>query len=83
METIKYDVTAAHLCKTDCPFCVGDQWKKVGAYECTERCPAFVSQDMEQQVVVCNPEKVPYARFVWSDKMRNKYPNLGKDKPKK
>ena len=49
METIKYDVTAAHLCKTDCPFCVGDQWKKVGAYECTERCPAFVSHDMEPQ----------------------------------
>ena len=80
MEEIKYEVTANHLCKTQCPFNELSEWKKVGAFECTEQCPAFVSNDREARVVVCNPEKVPYARFVWSEKMMEKYPDLGRNK---
>ena len=79
MEEIKYEVTEKHLCKTQCPFCQMDEWKKVGAFECTGTCPAFVSQDKEAQIVVCDPQKVPYARFVWSDGMKEKYPDLGAD----
>ena len=79
MEQIKYEVTEKHLCKTQCPFCTTGEWSKVGAYECTTRCPAFVRQDKEAQVVVCDPWKVPYARFVWSDVMKERYPDLGKD----
>ena len=77
METIKYEVTSQHLCKTQCPFCQLSEWKKVGAFECTT-CPAFVSQDKEAQVVVCNPEKVPYVSHLWTDAMRKKYPELAK-----
>ena len=79
MENIKYEVTSKHLCKTQCPFCQLDEWKKVGAFECTTRCPAFVRQDKEAQVVVCDPWKVPYARHLWSDGMKEKYPDLGID----
>lgn len=84
METIKFEVNANHLCKTQCPFCTTSEWRKVGAYECTNKCPAFVSEDKEARTVVCNPEKVDTARFVWSDEMRKKYPDLGTDnKPEK
>ena len=78
METIKYEVTSSHRCITQCPFCTLGEFEKVGAFECTERCPAFVSHDMEAQTVVCNPEKVTTVSHLWSDAMRKKYPELAK-----
>lgn len=78
METIKYEVTQKGLCSTQCPFCTTSEWRKVGAFECTTKCPAFVSEDKENRTVTCNPEKVDTARFVWSDAMKEKYPDLGK-----
>lgn len=78
METIKYEVNSKHICLTQCPFCELGEFNKVGAFDCTTKCPAFISQDHETQTVVCNPEKVPFARFVWTDRMKKKYPNLGK-----
>lgn len=82
METIHYELNWKGLVSTLCPFDdMPDYGKRVGCFDC-EHCPAFVSHDIETRTVVCNPEKVPTARFVWSDKMLKKYPNLGKDKVK-